>query len=81
MVAETKYKVADLDVMLVRNLMNDIDYAYRFREDKDLSLKDIVDSIKPELDKSVAKFYDGIAGLNIELSADDYIREYENTMM
>lgn len=75
------YKVNDLDRALLKSLMDIIDYSYRFREDKDNSVEDVIESVKDNLDEKVSSFYLGIPDINFDISVEDYATEYKNTML
>lgn len=75
------YKINDLDRALLKSLMDIIDYSYRFRADKDESIEDIVESIKSALDEKVSIFYMGIPDIKFNISVEDYVTEYRDTML
>lgn len=79
--AVNAYKVNDLDRALLKSLMDIIDYSYRFREDKDNSVEDVIESVKDNLDEKVSSFYFGIPDINFDISVEDYATEYKNTML
>ena len=70
-----------MDRDLKRELMDVVDYNYRFREDDSCSLEDIIEQSLPELKEKVRKFYDGIDGVDFDLSVEDIATNYRNTMM
>lgn len=76
-----KYSLNDMDRDLKRELMDVVDYNYRFREDDSSSLEDIIEQSLPELEEKVRKFYDGIEGVDFDLSVEDIATNYRNTMM
>ena len=80
-VALDKYSLNDMDRDLKRDLMDIVDYNYRFREDDNWSLEDIIEQSLPELEEKVRKFYDGIDGVGFNLSVEDVAANYRNTMM
>ena len=55
--------------------------CYRFREDDNWRLEDIIEQSLPELEEKVRKFYDGIDGVDFNLSVEDVATNYRNTMM
>lgn len=80
-VALDKYSLSDMDRDLKRDLMDIVDYNYRFKEDDNCNLEDIIEQSLPELEEKVRKFYDGIDGVDFNLSVEDIATNYRNTMM
>lgn len=80
-VVENTYGLGDLDRTLKKDIMNIIDYNFRFRKESEKTLEEIVEEFLPEVEKQVELFYQGIAGVEFNITAEDVVKEYKNTMM
>ena len=78
---ENTYGLEDLDRTLKKDIMNIIDYNFRFRKDSEKTLEEVVEEFLPEVKEKVESFYQGIAGVRFDITTKDVVREYENTMM
>lgn len=80
-VVENTYGLEDLDRTLKKDIMNIIDYNFRFRKDSEKTLEEVVEEFLPEVKERVESFYQGIVGVRFDITTKDVVREYENTMM
>ena len=78
---ESTYKVKDLDRALKRELLDLIDYKYRFRDDDTTSVTDVIEELIDEIKNKVADFYAGIDGIEFDLNVEDIYEMYKATMM
>lgn len=79
--AAREFTFVDLDRTLRGNILDYIDYKYRFREDGSQTIEDIVAEEISNLYEMIKDFYKGLVDIKFLILEEDIIREYENTFM
>ena len=75
-----KVHTEDLDSAVKRTVLDIIDFNYRFKNEENKSVKEVINESMSEIAENVTAYYDGI-DIDIDLDIDQLADEYEAVMV
>lgn len=79
--AVREFSFSDLDRALKEEILDYIDYSYRFRQQAEQTVDDIVSSMFAEVNEKIREFYESLPNIVLDVRTEDIVREYQNSFM
>lgn len=76
-----EFTFKDIDRSLKSELLDYVDYQYRFRESTELTVEDVVGAELDYLQGRVEQFYGGLSGITFRIQSEDIVQCYRNAFM
>lgn len=76
-----EFTFKDIDRSLKNELLDYVDYQYRFRASIELTVEDVVDTELDYLQDRIEQFYGGLSGITFRIQGEEIVQYYRNTFM